>query len=410
MEYIIMNHKEREQLIMFEKIKNKEISKAEAALQLGMTQRWIRKKYKRYVSNGASGLTHQSRNRISAKRWDNKEKDRAIELLQSKWQGFGPTFATEKLKEIESISVSRETLRKVMIQAGIWEANKKRLRHRKRRERRAMIGLLIQLDGSPHDWFEGRGPRCVLLVFVDDATSSIGWLEFVPSESQIGVITATKNYMLAHGRPHAFYVDFGSVFSVNTNNPERDKKTQWESIMSELLVTVHHAQSPQAKGRVERANGTLQDRLVKEMRLAGVSSIDEANAFLRTSDFIKTHNQKFAVSPTQEGDAHRSIQIYNVDEVFCLQEKRVLANDYTISFNKRLFQITHQQKAVIRPKDHVVVRTYLDESIALFIRKTKLNFTEIFSRPQRKNDAKIIKKIRLNKVHPNSRRWASGLL
>src|SRR5579872_4677832 len=192
MGHITMNRKEREQLIVFEKIKKKELTRLEAALQLRISERWVRRKYKRFLKNGAAGLVHRSRNKASARRWNAQSKERAIELLRDEWNGFGPTFAAEKLLSLEKIVVSKETLRKVMISQGLWHAKQKKLRHRKRRERRAIIGLLIQLDGSPHDWFEGRGPRCTLLVFIDDATSKILWLEFVPSEAQIDVIRATK--------------------------------------------------------------------------------------------------------------------------------------------------------------------------------------------------------------------------
>jgi hypothetical protein len=238
-----------------------------------------------------------------------------------------------------------------MIRAGIWEGRKSRTKHRKKRERRSMRGIMIQLDGSPHDWFEGRGPKCTLLVFIDDATSQLLWLEFARSENESDVMRATRNYINRHGIPHEFYVDFGSVFSVNTNNPERDKKTQWERAVEELSIKVIHAHSPQAKGRVEKANDTLQDRLVKEMRLAGISSIEDANGFLREDYFIPKHNERFAVAPAQTGDAHRPLIGYDLDIIFCSRETRVLANDHTIVFNKRIFQLDRQQRTIIRPRD-----------------------------------------------------------
>jgi hypothetical protein len=181
-----------------------------------------------------------------------------------------------------------------------------------------MRGMLIQLDGSPHDWFEGRASKCTLIVFIDDATSEILWLEFVKSESFSGVAGATKNYVEKCGRPTSFYVDYGSVFSVNLNNPERCKKTQFERIMKEMNIDVIHARSPQAKGRVERCNKTMQDRLVKEMRLAGISSIKDANRFVRQGDFIKRHNLKFAVPPIQEGNVHKDIEGYNLYKLWLL--------------------------------------------------------------------------------------------
>src|SRR5579872_4345866 len=408
MEHLTMNRKEREQLIVFEKIKKEEITRSTAAIQLGITTRWVRKKYNRYLNDGAAGLVHKNRNKVSPKRWNSDAEALAMDLLREEWKGFGPTFTAEKLKSLKGISVSGETVRKRMIAHGLWGTKIQRIQHRKRRERKDMIGMFIQLDGSPHDWFEGRSPYCTLLVFIDDATSKILWLEFATTEAQFAVMEATKNYMLAHGRPQEFYVDRGSVFHVNNNNPEEDKKTQWENCMIDLSVAVSHARSPQAKGRVERANQTMQDRLVKEMRLAGIFSMDQANNFLRTSNFIEMHNQKFSVAPIQKGDAHRSLQGYDLNEIFCVKEERILTNDYTISFNKRLLQLTNQQRTIIRPKDRIIVKTYLDHSVALFIRQTKLDFVEIFSKPKKEKHVKIVKKIRLNKVHPNSRLWASG--
>jgi hypothetical protein len=409
MEHITMSKKEREQFIVFEKIKNKDITRSEAALQLNLSERWVRKKFKRYLTNGIQGLTHQNRNRISPKRWNEREKAIAIDLLRSDWHDFGPTFTAEKLKELKNIIVSKETLRKAMINGGVWQAKRKRFKYRKRRARRPMIGIMIQLDGSPHDWFEGRGPKCTLLVFIDDATSQLLWLEFVPSESAEAVIAATQNYMRTHGRPHSMYVDYGSVFSVNTNNPEREKKTQWERIMKELSIEVIHARSPQAKGRVERSNRTLQDRLIKDMRLAGISSIDEANQFLRNSDYIARHNEQFAVAPAQLGNAHRPTETYDLNAIFCFKDERILTNDYTITFNKRLFQLDKEQPTIIRPKNVITVKTYLNGSIDLFVRKTRLAFKEIYAKSRKKMAVPVAKQYKPRKVHENSKRWATGL-
>lgn len=305
--------------------------------------------------------------------------------------------------------VSKETLRKVMIGEGIWSAKARKSKHRKRRERRDMKGKMTQLDGSYHDWFEGRGAWCSLLVFIDDATSELLWLEFASRESYQGVMQATKNYIATHGRPHEFYVDFGSVFSVNLNNQERDKKTHWEVALEKLDIAIIHAHSPQAKGRVERSNQTLQDRLLHEMRLAGVSSIEAANKFLRDSSFIEKHNRRFGVKAIKQGNTHRPSSLYNLDDIFVLRDARVLANDYTIVYQKRIFQLLSQQKTIIRPKDQIVINTYLDGSIKLSIRKTLLAFVEIKKRQKPKpNGTTMINPIP-QKPSPNSRRWVAGL-
>lgn len=328
MEYITMSHKEREQLLVFAKLKNDEIKQFESASQLKMSVRWI---------------VHLSREAISKKQWTGEKRDLEVSLLKKEWQGFGPTFASEKLEELHGITVSKETIRKVRAAEGIWLAKARKLKHRKRRERRDMKGKMVQLDGSYHDWFEVRGPWCTLLVFIDDATSELLWLEFAPRESYQGVMQATKNYIVTCGRPHEFYVDFGSVFSINLNNPERDKKIHWEIALEKLGIVIIHAHSPQAKGRVERSNQTLQARLLHEMRLPGVSSIEAANKFLRNSSFIEKHNQRFGVKAIKQGNAHHPVSSYNLDDIFVLRDTRVLANDYTILYQKRIFQLQSQK-------------------------------------------------------------------
>lgn len=406
---LTMSKKERNQLQIFHLLDQKEITQKEAAVRLNLTERWVRKKIKRYKNEGDVGLVHKSRGRESEKRWNEGERTFALDLLKSEWKEFGPTFSAEKLDQIHGIKVSKETLRKAMIQEGIWISKKKKRSHRQRRARRPMRGIMVQLDGSPHAWFEERGSKCTLLVFIDDATSELLWLEFATSESVYSIMQATKNYIHTHGRPHEFYVDFGSVFSVNLNNKERDKKSQWERTMKELDIKVIHAHSPQAKGRVERANGTLQDRLVKEMRLANISSIEAANKFLQESTFIASHNKKFAVSPTQKGDAHMPAQLFDLDNIFCIKQTRTLTNDFTITYKKRILQLCKQQSAIIRPKNEITIRELLSGEINLSIRATDLAFTELNEKPKqpKTKENHMIQKSR--KPHENSRRWAAGL-
>jgi hypothetical protein len=273
-----------------------------------------------------------------------------------------------------------------------------------------MRGMMVQCDGSPHDWFEGRAGACTLLVFIDDATSEILWLEFAPSESTHALMQATKNYIEKWGIPLTFYTDHGSVFHVNLNNQENYKKTQWERVADQLGIGVIHAHSPQAKGRVERCNLTMQDRLTKEMRLAGISSIEDANKFLRESNFIERHNAKYAVQPMQKGDAHRDHTAYNLADMFTIQETRILGQDFTITYEKRIFQLHKQQKTIIRPKDVITVKTSLTGIVSLAIRKTELSFHEIKSRPTKTilTEHKPYINI-IHKPSENSRRWAGGL-
>jgi hypothetical protein len=272
-----------------------------------------------------------------------------------------------------------------------------------------MLGMMVQLDGSPHDWFEGRAGKCTLLVFIDDATSQILWLEFAKAESTVSLVQATKNYVQKYGIPHVFYTDHGSAFHVNVNNKEHDKITQWERAIKQLGSSVVHAHSPQAKGRVERCNRTMQDRLIKEMRLAGVSSINQANEFVRTSDFIAKHNQKFAIKPAQRGNAHKSAQECNLEDIFSIRVKRILANDFTIMYKGRIFQLEDQQRTIIRPKDEISVCMYLDDSVHLKIRSIELVFTEIKTRPIKEQpNEKTVSQV-YRKPSRNSQRWADGL-
>lgn len=401
-----MSKKELEQHIVFEKLKNSEITQNVAAKKLGVTTRWVREKLKRYRSDGEAGLVHKSRGKPGTKHWDPKQKAFAIDLLRSSWLDFGPTFAVQKLFEKYGIKISKETLRKEMISAGLWIPKRARVKHRKKRERMTMLGIMIQCDGSPHDWFEGRGPWCTLLVFIDDATSRILWLEFATGESREAVMLATKHYIEKFGIPHIVYVDHGSSFHVNLNNAEGHKKTHWEVALESLGIEIKHAHSPQAKGRVERVNRTLQDRLVKEMRLEGISSIKEANKFLRESSFIRNHNGLFGERPEQSGDAHRPLARQDLESVFCTKEKRILANDFTIQYTKRIFQLLKAQKALLRPKDEIIVSEHLDGRITLSIRGIQLLFEELKCR------SKPLPKCadrRPSKPCENSRRFSSGL-
>lgn len=411
MGYLTMNRKEREQLKIFATLKQGKIGQKEAAAQLQISTRWVRAKYKRYRKDGDTGLVHKNRGRPSLRRWNDKDREKALQLLRNEWQGFGPTFATEKLEELHSVTVSKETLRKEMIKEGLWHGKIRRSKYRRWRERRSMRGVMVQLDGSEHDWFEGRTQKCTLLVFIDDATSEILWLEFAKGESVEALMLATKNYITNHGIPQEFYVDHGAVFHVNLNNKEEEKKSQWERAMKQLGVNnIIHAHSSQAKGRVERCNSTMQDRLIKEMRLANICSIEEGNNFVHTSNFIKKHNEKYAVPAAHTGDAHRSIEGLNLNLILCLIDQRILTNDFTISFESKTLQIHEQQQTLLRPKDPITVRILLDGTIRLFVKKTELTFSKI-NKPQKTHKIKEFSSCsKPRTVHPNSRLWASGKL
>ena len=374
---VIMNAREREQLLVFTKLLAGEITQKEAGQILGMTRRWISTKFKRFRQRGAVGLTHKGRGKPSSRVITREVRSLIIELLSTTWKDFGPTFTSEKLLQYHQIRISKETVRQIMKEEKLWEAGERKPKHRRRRPRKALLGLMLQLDGSPHDWFESRSSQCTLLVYIDDATSRFMWLEFVKSESLRDIANATRNYFETHGLPVSFYVDNGSVFNVNSRNSNQESLTQFERAMTELDIQMIHARSPQAKGRVERANRTLQDRLVKEMRLAQISSIEEANAWLQAGDYIASHNASFAVPSAEEGNAHRSSAEYDLDNTLCIKATRVVTNDFTISYNRHVFQLEKKQPVRVRSKDRVMVHEHLDGSVTIHFKEFKLSHSEI---------------------------------
>jgi len=261
-------------------------------------------------------------------------------LIEEKYRDFGPTLAHEKLSEEHQLRLSRESVRRIMIEEGLWKVRKARkVVVHQMRERRPCFGELVQLDGSPYDWFEGRAPACSLLVFIDDATGMLGELRFVESESFFTYCQAARGYFTRHGKPRAFYGDKHGVFRVNQPSAgDSDTLTQFGRAMQELDIQIICANTPQAKGRVERANQTLQDRLPKEMRLRGISSWEAGNAYL--PEFIEDFNRRFAVQPRSSHDAHRPLSRQDdLARILTWQETRTLTKNLTLQFNKVVYQI-----------------------------------------------------------------------
>ncbi len=380
---VTMSRKEFDRVEVFAQLKAGTVSKSEVTVQLGVSLRQVKRLWKVYRTDGPAGLAHGLRGRVSNRRLDGDLVARAVELVRTNYADFGPTFAAEKLTELHGLKLGVETLRGALMTAGIWTPHQ---RHRpvahSWRERRALRGELVQADGSPHRWFEDRGEPCTLLQFIDDATSELVWLEFAESESTHALMTATKHYLEVEGRPLALYTDRGGVFKVNLGNENNERITQYERALTELGITLIHARSPQAKGRVERGFQTHQDRLVKELRLADISTIEAANEFVR-DQYLPAHNRKFAVTARQAGDAHRSIQDYVLDEILCVKESRTVGNDLTVRYMARWFQLAPTQRTIVRPKQLVTVQEHLDGQISLVHGRTSLTFTELPNRPAR---------------------------
>ena len=294
MEGLTMSRKELDQVSVFVKVQEGTMTQTGAARQLGLSLRQVQRKWQMYRTSeyDPASLVHRLRGRPSNRRLDETVVARAVELVQEKYRDFGPTFAAEKLAEEHQLSIGRERLRQAMAAGGLWTVHgQQRPAAHPWRERRAVRGELVQVDGSPHRWFEDRGEPCTLLQFIDDATSEVLWLELAESESTAALMRATWHYLEAEGRPGDLYTDRGGVFKVNLHNEEDDRVTQYERALTELGIGLIHARSPQAKGRVERGFQTHQDRLVKELRLAGISTIPEANIFLRET-YLPKHNRK----------------------------------------------------------------------------------------------------------------------
>ncbi|MFH1280264.1 MAG: ISNCY family transposase [Candidatus Beckwithbacteria bacterium] len=349
-----MSNKEINRVEVLEKLERREIKQKEGAKVLSLSVRQVRRLVKRYNLEGTKGLGHRARGRVSNNKINQDRLDQAIELIKEKYWDFGPTLAHEKLIENHGFKVSLTTIRNETIKVGLWQPRvRRKIQVHQLRERRACFGELIQLDGSPHDWFEGRGERCNLNVAIDDATGN-PILKFSRVETTQDYFKLLEEYFIKVGLPLALYVDKHSIFRVNLstnighkkpskNNPH-EGLTQFGRAMEELGVKVIFANTPQAKGRVEKVNQTLQDRLVKEMRLKGISSIKEANKFLPT--FTKQFTKRFSVSPRSKVNMHRKLgKNIDLNKILCIKEIRVLSKNLTFQYNNTVFQIKTKRSA-----------------------------------------------------------------
>jgi transposase len=330
---LLMSVEERDRSHLVRAFLEHDLSQREASERLGICIRQFKRLVRSWKQDGDVGLVSRQRGRPSNRRLGGDRRARIADLLRDKYAGFGATLASEKLLELDGIKVSAETVRQMQIAQGLWKPKARRARRVfQLRERRARYGELVQIEGSPHDWFEGRGPRCTLIVFIDDATGRLVGLRFVPSESTRAYLETLRAHVLAHGRPVAFYSDRHGIFRVNAKEAvSGDGKTEFGRVAERLKIAVIHARTPQAKGRVERANQTLQDRLVKEMRLRNISSMEAANGF--SSTFIESFNQRFAGPPRDDASAFRPWMDTPeaLDAALARREERVLSKALTFS-------------------------------------------------------------------------------
>jgi len=337
-----MSRKEVDRAGVIRLVVEKQFQQKEAARQLGLSVRQIKRLVRRYRAEGPAGLVSRHRGKHPNNRISDARRREILDLVRSRYADFGPTLACEKLAECHDHRISVETVRQWMIAEGLWKPRaRKQARIHQRRPRRPCLGELVQIDGSPHDWFEGRGPHCTLIVFIDDATSALLALRFAPAETTQAYMETLDVHLRQHGRPVAFYSDKHSIFRVN--HPQREGElTQFTRALKTLDIEPIHANTPQAKGRVERANQTLQDRLVKELRLRDIGDIDTANAFL--PEFIQAYNRRFAVSPQNPTDAHRPL-LHSPEElaqILCLHHTRTLSKNLTFQFKSSEYQLQGQ--------------------------------------------------------------------
>lgn len=371
-----MSAKEVSRLEVMQRLSRKQMSQKEAGRILDLSTRQIKRLLKAYRQKGAAGLVSKHRGRKGNHRLAEEVKKKALNLLKTKYKGFGPTLAHEKLVEREKLKLSDESVRKLMIEENLWKPRKvKKVVTHQLRERRACFGELVQIDGSPHAWFEGRGAACVLLVFIDDATGQLVQLLFVESESFFSYCQAAEGYFRQFGKPVAFYSDKHGIFRVNVpSTGSGDALTQFGRAMQELDIQIICANSPQAKGRVERVIQTLQDRLPKELRLQGISHPVEGNAFL--PDFIQDFNQRFAVAPRSSVNAHRPLTPKDdLAHILTWQETRTLSKNLTLQFQKIVYQIQTDRPTYALRNAQVTVGVNAQEEITILYNGKALPYT-----------------------------------
>jgi len=369
-----MSHQEIDRLKIVQQIEARQITQQDAASQLQLTVRQVRRLVRRYKDNGAEGLISKHRGKVANNRIPDKVRNKALELIRATYPDFSPTFAHEKLTELHELSFSVETLRRWMIDAEIWQSKAvKRARIHPSRPRRSQRGELIQIDGSPHAWFEERGEPCTLIVFIDDATSDLVGLHFAPTETTKAYMETLANYLNQFGRPVSLYSDKHSIFRINHANCEGEL-TQFSRALKTLDIEPIHANTPQAKGRVERANKTLQDRLVKELRLQNISTIEEANQYLPT--YMKQYNRKFGIKPRSSTDAHRKVlhSKTEVKQILSIHHQRKLTKNLSCQLNNIEYQIITKTKGYRLRQSYVTLCEEFNGKMTILQKGSTLKF------------------------------------
>lgn len=389
-EALTMADWEIDRLHIIRQVLERRFTWTQAAAQMGLSRRQVGRLCIRVRGHGARGVIHGLRGKPSNHRLEPEMLGKVLSALHDPlWEGFRPTFAREKLAERHGLCLGIETVRQLMLLAGLWLPRRQRARHQRWRPRRECSGMLVQMDGSHHDWFEGRGPRCVLMGLIDDATSLVQLAKFVPSEDTHNVMRVSKAYIERYGRPTAFYVDKHSIFrtnreaSIDEDLRQEQPATQYKRALDALGIELIWAHSPQAKGRIERTFQTHQDRLVKELRLAGISTMEAGNLFLQ-QHYLPGHNERFAVAPANPTDAHRPLlDGQDLDRAFSVWSERTVQNDFTVRLHGSWLQLLPPGGLRVRPRDKVTLEKRLDGSIHVRWRERYMPFKMLDKQPHR---------------------------
>ncbi|HSR17816.1 MAG TPA: ISNCY family transposase [Ignavibacteriaceae bacterium] len=372
---LTMSQKEIDRLQIIKKIEGKEIKVEEGAQIIGISSRQTYRVLKRVKEEGSRGIIHKLRGKKSNRGYPEELKKKVIEIYRSNYDDYGPSLFSEQLIENHNISVDHETIRRWLRSKAITTSMRKKRPHRKKRERRSRCGELLQFDGSHHDWFEGRGAECCLLNCVDDSTGKV-YLKFAISENTQDVLLTLWEYVNKHGIPRSIYTDRYKIYKAE------GKLTDFGRAMKELNVETIYAYSPQAKGRVERVNRTLQDRLIKALRREGISNIAEANKYAQ-KDFIKEYNSRFAVN-MEVPDVHRKADGYDLRNIFCYKTSRKVRNDYTINLSGGYIQLLNGTAPLPRPGQAVIISRWLNGRLHIYFNSQEIKYTYLTEKPGKK--------------------------
>lgn len=384
-EIFTFNDKDMNRYAITKKLISKHISEEEARKMLGLRSvRQVRRIKRRIIEEGAKGVLHRNKGRPGNRRLNENLLNKAMSIVRSKYADFRPTLASEKLMENHDIRISKEKMRQMMMVDGLWRAKKRRApkHYRTWRARKENYGEMEQFDGSYEHWFEDRGPECCLLLAIDDATGDITHAKFDVNEGVKAVFKFWLEYNEKNGLPISIYLDKFSTYKINhaAAVDNRELLTQFERAMKQVSVNVIHAHSPEAKGRVERMNGTLQDRLIKEMRLANICTIEEGNKFL--GKYIPVFNKKFAVVPAKSGNLHK-VASRQISQIFSVQSTRRVNNDYTVIFKNQFLQLAEEQPVTVYKRDIVTIEEHLNGELKICFKGKYLKFSTLPERPKK---------------------------